>query len=71
MNKQLTVKDLKKYLKNLPDNIQLFVDSKPLYYLKEYKQGLSFSHSEINKEIASYYNVSTILTILVNYESNH
>lgn len=62
-NKQLTVGDLKELLKNVPDNVPLYVgygcDVNPLRFLDRYDEGIMF-HSDIYGEIASIFNILTV-----------
>lgn len=62
-NKQLTVGDLKELLKNVPDNVPLYVgygcDVNPLRFLDRHDDGIMF-HPDIYGEIASILNILTV-----------
>jgi hypothetical protein len=62
-DKQLNVGDLKKLLKDVPDNVSLFVgygcDVKPLKFLDRHGDGIMF-HTDIYGETASILNILTV-----------
>lgn len=62
-NNQLNVGDLKKLLKDVPDNVPLYVgygcDVKPLKFLDRHGDGIMF-HPDIYGETASILNILTV-----------
>lgn len=62
-NKQLTVGNLKKLLKDVPDNVPLYVgygcDVKPLRFLNRCGEGIMF-HPDIYAEDANILNILTV-----------
>ena len=66
-DKQLSVGDLKKLLKDVPDNVPLYVgygcDVKPLKFLDRHGEGIMF-HPDIYGETASILNVLTVSSFM-------
>lgn len=64
--KQITIKDLKSLIKNLPDDVKVFVGYgdrvTPLRYLCEYDGGLML-HTDIYGMDATECNLKTIVTL--------
>jgi hypothetical protein len=62
-NKQLSVGDLKKLLKDVPDNVPLYVgygcDIKPLKFIDRHGEGIMF-HPDIYMEDARILNIVTV-----------
>lgn len=69
--KSLTVGELKKYLKVIPDSTELYIgygeNVNPLRYLCEYNGGLMFHSDLYNIDNATEHNINTVLSI-ANYD---